>query len=47
MIRLGEGRVLRRVIKKVVNKEVLVLIATCMEIGSYGFDLYSNLHGVF
>lgn len=38
---------MKRVIKKVVNKEILVLIATCMEIGSYGFDLYNNLHGIF
>jgi len=36
-----------RVIKKVVNKEVLVLIATCMEIGSYGFEIYNDLNGLF
>ena len=31
-----------KVIKKVINKEVLVLLATCMEIGSYGFELYND-----
>ena len=35
---------MKRVIKKVLNKEVLVLIATCMEIGSYGFELYNDLN---
>jgi len=38
---------MKRVIKKVVNKETLILIATCMEIGSYGVELYNDLHGMF
>jgi len=38
---------MKRVIKKVVNKEILVLIATCMEIGSYGFEIYNDLNGLF
>ena len=29
--------------KKIFDKEVLILIATCLEIGSYGFDIYDSV----
>ena len=38
---------MKKVLKKVLNKEVLILIATCMEIGSYSFELYNDLNGLF
>ena len=37
---------MKSVVKKVINKEVLVLIATCLEIGSYGFEVYNDLNGL-
>ena len=37
---------MRSMIKKTINKEVLVVIATCLEIGSYGFEFYNDLNAL-
>lgn len=35
---------MKSALKKLLDKEILILIATCLEIGSYGVDLYDALH---